>query len=275
MAAIDSAPSKAALWIVQQGQSPTLARSRPPTMPAMALRTKGHPLARMHCGWGVVFLGTKDELQTAGFGLGAIFPGEPGGNKKKAVFPACNGFAKIKVCLSEGKSWLGEPSQSTLPNYEISALYVDDDARFKRKFEQVPGMPAVLLYRDIRTDVYRGTAKALIAASLIDASQFPGQVGTGKIQTTFTQNGARVKSGSTGQDREGNKTIKAVGQFFEVEVRISDEEYEIRYSCWVKKWRAEESERGQRIAEYMQKNAIQPTVVTSRTKSHLRLVWSV
>lgn len=274
MAAMDSAPSTAVLRIVQQGQSPAFPRWNTSMMPATALRTIGHPLARMHFDWGVIFLGSKDELQSAGFGVGSIFPGEPGGNKKKAILPACNGFAKIEARLSEGESWLGEPSQSTLPNYKISASYIDDEAGFKRKFEAVPDMPAVLLYRDSRTDVYRGTAQALIAAFLIDASQLPGQDGTGKIRTTFTKNGVRVKSGSTNQDREGNKTVMAVGKLFEVEVRVSDEEYEIRHSGYMEKSRVKESERARKIAKYLQKIALPQTVVTSRTKSHLKLVWS-
>lgn len=274
MAVMDSAPSRAALRIVQQGQSPAFPCPNTSMMPATALRAKGHPLARMHCAWGVIFLGSKAELQAAGFGVGSIFPGEPGGNKKKAIFPACNGFAKIEVCLSKGESWLGDPSQSTLPNYEIRASYIDDEAGFKREFEAVPNMPAVLLYRDSRTDVYRGSAQALIAAFLIDASQLPGQDGTGKIRTTFTKNGVRVKSGSTSQDREGNKTIKAVGKFFEVAVRVSDEECEIRYRDYMEKSRVKDSERAWKIAEYLQKNAVPQTVVTSRTKSHLKLVWS-
>ena len=274
MAAIDSARSTMSLRTVQQGQSHTYSRSGPPIVPATVLRTKGHPLARMHCRWGVAFLGSKEELLSAGFGVGAIFPGEPGGNKKKAIFPACNGFAKVEVCLCEGNSWLGEPLQSAQPNYEISAFYIDDEDRVKREFEPVPDMPDVLLYRDVRSDVYRGTAHALIAASLINASQLPGQDGTGKIRTTFTNNGVRVKSGSKNNDHEGNRTVTAVGKFFEVAVRVSDEEYEIRWSAWMEKMRVRESDMDRKIAEYLQRIAVPSTVATSRNRSHLKLVWS-
>lgn len=274
MADMDSAPSKAAQRDGQQGHRSHFLCMVPSMNSATVGRTQSHPLARMHCAWGVVFLGSKDELQSAGFGVGSIFPGEPGGNKKKAIFPACNGFSKIEVCLSEGKSWFGEPSQSTLPNYEIRASYIDDEAGFKREFEAVLDMPAVLLYRNTREDVYRGSAQALISASLIDASQLPGQDGTGKIRTTFTKNGVRVKSGSTNQNREGNRTIKAVGKFFEVAVRVSAEEREIRYRDYMEKSRVRKSEKAQKIAQYLQKIALPQTVVTSRTKSHLKLVWS-
>lgn len=274
MADIDFVPSKTALRAVQQGQSPTFPRSGPSTMPAMAGYTKGHPLARMHSDCGVIFLGTKEELQSVGFGVGAIFPGEPGGNNKKAIFPACNGFAKIEVCLSEGNSWLGEPLQSTLPNYEIRASYINDEVRFKREFQPAPDMPDVLLHHDTRTDVYRGTSQALIAAFLIDASQLPGQVGTGKVRTTFTRNGDRIKSGSTSQNREGNKTIKAVGKFFEVAVQVSDEEHEIRHRDLMEKWRAKDSERAQKVAEYLKKITSPSNAVKSRATGHLKLVWS-
>jgi len=273
MAALNSASSRAALWTVQQSQSPTLPRLGLPMMPATALHTAGHPLAKRHSSWGVIFLGSKEELQCAGFGVGAIFPGEPGGNKKKATFPACNGFAKLEVSLIVGESWLGEPLQSILPNYEISACYIDDE-RFKREFEPVPDMPEVMLYRNIHSDVYRGRAQALIAASLVDASQLPGQVGTGRMRTTFTQNGVRVKSGSTNQDREGNKTVMAVGKLFEVAVRVSDKEYEIRHSEWTANWKYRDSERERRMAEYLAKNAVPTPVATSRNRSHLKLVWS-
>jgi hypothetical protein len=230
-------------------------------MPATVLRTNGHPLARRHHTWGVIFLGSKDELQSAGFGVGEIFPGEPGGNKKKATFPACNGFAKIEVSLFNGdKSWLGEPSQSTLPNYEIDAFFIDD-VRYKREFEPAPNMPGILLYRDLHSDVYRGTSQALIAAFLIDASQLPGQVETGKIRTTFTRNGDRIKKGQASQK-------------YEVDVRVSDEEYDIRYVEYMEKSRLRESERAQKIADYLQKIAVSQMAGQSRTKSHLKLVWS-
>jgi hypothetical protein len=244
-------------------------------MPATVLRTKGHPLAKTHCPWGVIFLGSKDELQSAGFGVGAIFPGEPGGNKKKTIFPATNGFSKIEVRLIEDESMRFEPSQSTLPNYEICASYIDDDeGRFKREFEPALNMPDVLLYRDTHSDVYRGTGYALIAAGLIDASQLPGQVGTGKMRTTFTHGGVRVKSGSTNQDREGNKTIRRSGKFFEVAVRVSDSECEIRRSCYLENCRLQQSEHNKKITEYLQNIALTPNVAASRTRSHLRLVWS-
>lgn len=274
MAAMDSARSTVSLRTVQHGQRHTFAKSVPSIMPATVLRTKGHPLARMHSNWGVIFVGSKEQLQSAGFGVGAIFPGEPGGNKKKATFPACNGFAKIEVRLYEGNLWLGAPSQSVLQNYEISASYIDVDNRFKREFEPVPDMPEVLLYRDIRTDVYRGSAQALISALLIDASHLPGRAGNGKMQTTFTRSGDRIRGRSTGHCYEGSKTIKAVGKLLEVAVEVNDAEYESRHSDFLKLCRVRESERDQKIAEYLRKIAVPSTVATSRTKSHLKLVWS-
>lgn len=272
---MDSAPSAVSLRTVQQVPRPTFPHLGSSMMPATVLRTNGHPLARMHCNWGVVFLGSKDELQAAGFGVGAIFPGEPDGNKRKAVFPACNGFSKIEARLHDGESWLGEPSQSTLPNYTIDAFYIDDDFRFKREFEPAPDMPGVLLYQDTHSDVYRGTSKALIAAFLIDASQLPGQAGTGKSRTTFTPNGDRVKSGSSAsRNHQGKKTIKAVGKLFEVDVRVSAEEYEIRHTDYIEKHRVRDLEKKRKIADHLQKIAMSPTAGQSRTKSHLKLVWS-
>lgn len=246
----------------------TIAAEARPMIPANIFKTRGHPLARMHGDWGVAFVGTKAELQAAGFGVGAVFPGEPGGNKKKAVLSACNGFPRVEVELYGHCTYLGEPSQTELQNYVVRARYLPDQSKRKREFERTQ-CSGVVLHRAIWFDVYRGTSEALIAANLASIQQFPGQPGCGKVRTTFDRDGRRVVQGSTTAGHEGNRTVLVAGKLFEVWVQVSDAERDFRHARWSVEFDARRAELARDVAALFRQHQSEPT------KHHLRLVWSV
>jgi hypothetical protein len=221
----------------------------------------------MHGDRGVIFLGTKAELQAAGFGVGAVFPGEPGGNKKKSALPACNGFRRIEVELSHGDTWLGEPSQTALPDYIVRASYLAEGYREVRSFESTQ-WPEVRLHRATWYDVYSGTMDALVAAKLASFGEFPGQPGCGKVRTTFGRDGKRVTVGSNTAGQEGNRTIQAAGKRFEVSVQVSMAEREIRHTRWSADFDLKRTRAAHEIAAMLAEHRSEPP------RRHLRLVWS-
>lgn len=234
---------------------------------ASIFKTRDHPLARMHCDWGVVFVGTKAELQAAGFGVGTAFPGEPGGNKKKGALPACNGFLHIEVELYGHCTYLGEPSQPGLQSYAVHANYLAEEAKEIRAFA-LTQWAGVAMHRSTLCDVYRGTMGALLAANLAEASQFPGQPGCGKVRTTFRRDGERVTVGSNTASQEGNRTVLATGKQFEVWVQVSKSENDIRRAHWLADVDARRARKAQAVV------ALFSQYQAPATRCHLRLVWS-
>lgn len=235
--------------------------------PAIMFKTRGHPLARSHGDCGVSFVGTKAELQAAGFGVGAVFPGEPGGSKKKTVLPACNGFSRVEVALYGDCQYLGEPHQTALQNYAVSARYLADSRNEKRIFEPT-AWPGISLHHDTWYDVYIGSMNALIAAKLAAGWQFPGQLGCGKVRTTFSRDGKRVTAGSNTASQEGNRTVLVSGKQFEIWVRVSDADHDMRRARWIADFDARCDRAAQDVAALFLHHQAQPT------KRHLRLVWS-
>lgn len=240
----------------------------PSINPAIMFKTRGHPLARMHGDWGVAFVGTKAELQAAGFGVGAVYPGEPGGRKKSTLLPACNGFPRIDVALYGDCKYLGEPSQTALQNYVVTAYYLANRRNETRIFEPTQ-WPGVALHKGTWCDVYKGAVSALVAANLAAAWQFPGQPGCGKVRTTFSRDGKRVAVGSTKASQEGNRTVLVAGRLFEVWVQVSGAEREARHARWSAEFDAKRAREAQDVAALFSQHQAQPT------RHHLRLVWSV
>lgn len=245
----------------------TIATEAPSMVPANIFKTRGHPLARMHGDWGVAFVGTKAELQAAGFGVGAVFPGEPGGNKKKAVLPSCNGFPCIKVELYGHCTYLGEPSQTELQNYVVHAHYLAEKAKEVRPFSPTQ-WAGVALHRSTWCDVYRGAMDALVAANLAEARHFPGRPGCGKLRTTFSRDGERVTVGSNTAGQEGNRTVLVAGKLFEVWVQVSGSERDTRHARWSAEFDARRAEAAQDVAALFMQHQAEPP------RHHLRLVWS-
>lgn len=242
-------------------------KEAPSMVPANIFKTRGHPLARMHWDWGVAFVGTKAELQAAGFGVGSVFPGEPGGNKKKTALPACNGFPRIEVELYGHCTYLGEPSQTELQNYLVTARYLAQQTNEKRTF--VPSQwPGVALHQAMWCDVYRGAMGALVAANFAEAWQFPGQPGCGKVRTTFSRDGVRVTVGSSTASQEGNRTVLVAGKQFEVWIQVSKAERDIRRARWSANSDARRTRAAQDVAALFSQHQ------APATRCHLRLVWS-
>ena len=235
--------------------------------PANIFKTRGHPLARMHGDWGVSFVGTKAELQAAGFGAGAVFPGEPGGNKKKTALPACSGFSRIEVELSGHCTYLGEPSKTALQNYVVSAHYLAEKTRKIRTFV-ASQWPGVALHHSTWCDVYKGSMSALVAANLAAACQFPGYPGCGKVQTTFSRDGKHVTVGSNTASQEGNRTVLVAGKQFEVWIQVSNAERDMRHARWVADSDLRRTRAAQDVAALFLQHQAQPP------RRHLRLVWS-
>lgn len=262
-----SAPRRLAGVLCSVDSEGAIAPDVPSIMPAIMFKTRGHPLARMHGDWGVSFVGTKAELQAAGFGLGAVFPGEPGGNKKKTALPACNGFPRIEVELYGHSAYLGEPSQTVLQNYIVSAHYLAKNSKETRDFAPTE-WPGVTSHHAGWYDVYKGDVDALVAADLAALWQFPGQPGCGKVRTTFDRDGKRVKVGSNTASQEGNRTVLAVGKQFEVWIQVSKVERDIRHARWSADFDARRARAYEEVAAlFLQHQAPAP-------RHHLRLVWS-
>lgn len=249
------------------GSEESTATEAPSMVPANIFKTRDHPLARTHAVWGVSFVGTKAELQAAGFGVGAVFPGEPGGNKKKAALPACNGFPRVEVELYGHCKYLGDPSQTELPNYVVSAHYLAEKRNETRKFVSSQ-WPGIALHRAMWFDVYRGTTSALVAANLAAPWQFPGQLGCGKVRTTFDRDGKRVTAGSNTAGQEGNRTVLVAGKQFEVWMQVSVAERDMRHAIWGADFEARRARAAQDVAAlFLQQQGPTP-------RHHLRLVWS-
>ena len=236
-------------------------------IPAIMFKTRGHPLARMHTDLGVNFVGSKAELQAAGFGAGAVFPGEPSGNKKATALPPCNGFAQIKVELYGHCKYLGEPSQPALQNYVVEAHYLPKKGNEIRMFDPSQ-WPGVAFHHASWYDVYKGSMSALVAANLAAAWQFPGQPGCGKVRTTFSGDGKRVTVGSNTAGREGNRTVLVAGKQFEVWIQVSEAERAMRGERYCADSDARRFRATQDVAAlFLQHQAESP-------RHHLRLVWS-
>lgn len=233
--------------------------------PALRFKTTNHPLARSHYKWGVSFLGTKTELQAAGFGAKAIFPGEPGGNKKKATLPACNGFLRVDVEIYGDRRWLGEPSQDAEPNYVITAHYLADDDREKRVFH-LTQWPNVSLHYSVWGDVYKGTKESLIAAGVAKEEQFPGMPGCGKLSTTFDSAGERVFTKCASSLKHGYRKVSTAGKQFEVLVYAGGDELEARRILYFLLWDIKKADAARKIDSMVAEFDAMPK------KRHLRLV---
>lgn len=231
---------------------------------AIRFKTHDHPLARRHWTFGVLFVGTKAELQAAGFGVGAVFPGEPGGHIRRATLAASNGFLHVDVELYDRFYW-GEPSQTGIRNYVVRASYLSEKGNMVRAFTQSP-WPSVVLHRANSHDVYKGSMGSLIAANLAVFSQFPGQPGCGKVRTTFDRDGQRAIKGSNAANHEGARTVLAAGNQFEVWIRVSDAEEEKRRARWIADRADWEKARAAEV-ELLQRQAL-------LSRPRLRLVWS-
>lgn len=125
-------------------------------------------------------------------------------------------------------------------------------------------------YRDdVRHEIFRGTAEALVAAGLIEAHQIPGQPGAGKTMAGYLPDGTRVKQGSGAAHRvPGYKRIYRAGKKFVMERRLDDAEVSKREACYKAVWKKDNEARAEAAAWRQMRTAIEQCCFGG-----LRLVW--
>lgn len=91
---------------------------------------------------------------------------------------------------------------------------------------------------DVRHEILRRPAAALIAAGIIGAHQIPRRPGTDKTMAGYLPNETRVKQGSSAAKRmPGSKRIFKAGKNFVLERRFDDAEVFRREACCSAVWR--------------------------------------
>ncbi len=90
-----------------------------------------------------------------------------------------------------------------------------------------PLPPGVAIHRDHWSDVYRGTAAALIAADLVREDQLPGQPGNGRSMMTYWPDGTRKRQGQGGARAGCRQVQRIAGGRFQVRVYLLDERIDV------------------------------------------------
>jgi hypothetical protein len=124
-------------------------------------------------------------------------------------------------------------------------------------------------HEDVRHDRFIGTADDLIAASLIEAHQVPGQPGIGKTMAGYLPDGSRVKQGSgSAKTVPGYKRIYKAGNKFVIELRPENSEVARREAIMYATWKQEAQEKAEAAAWREMRAGIARCCFAS-----LRLVW--
>lgn len=219
------------------------------------------------------FEGTKEEIQAAGFGVGILFPGEPGANKRKLSLGKVNGFASASITKKLSFERIDGVRVDT-GLFEVSAYYIDrvwPDSRTN----MTDFAPGVTRHEDLWHDVYIGSADALIKAGLVQSEQLPGTANTGKVRTTFLPDGTRVKKGGSGAcNIAGSKTVKKFGNRIAVEIYVEDTVCEKRRAAWSKRSDEARMQYDRAVSERLAALTRDATAAFTKGRGHLRLVWS-
>lgn len=176
--------------------------------------------------------GTKAQLQAAGLGVGLRFPGEPGGPRElRCKCPL--GFDFLVRVHSYDRA------RNAAGIYTAHSWY-DRGEVHKQLIPHAPGVEREAWTPDgynSSSDVYYGSAKALVAAGLVpDLTYFPGQPGRNKVQVTHTKDGS-------GQDWSGTIRKRGRSGLFCVEVPVSKADAHCR--TLLRKEREEERKRNE------------------------------
>lgn len=174
--------------------------------------------------WGEWWKGTKKQLQAAGIGVGATFPGEPGAPKKKIRVLDWRG---IKVNIR-----IGHDSLTPEGVYRATSPYVER-ARNAWMSEDGPVYYAdgVKVIRSLyRSDIFRGDAASLVACGLIADNQLPGRRGRGAVSCSYLPDGTPKGKGNSSKWTAGTYSVKKISKLdrFEIEVQVSEQEEERR-----------------------------------------------
>ncbi len=217
--------------------------------------------------------GTKEEIQAAGFGVGKLFPGEPGANKRRLSLGKVNGFAHVSV--SKKRSY--ERSNGVCTDtglFEVYAHYIKREQPDSRTMK-TDFAPGVTRHEDLWHDVYIGSPDALIKAGLVLPDQLPGTANTGKVRTTFLPDGTRVTKGGSGAwNIAGSKTVKRFGNRVAVEIYVAVATGKERHAAWSKRSEDARMQHDRALSERLGAIAIAQAAVPPKGRGHLRLVWS-
>lgn len=224
------------------------------------------PLGYYQYDWGDGVEGTKAQLQALGLGTGLAFPGEPGGPRRQLWTRDPRGYeVSISQGLSDGLYW----ASITFPGWPMSPC-------FEEKWEHFA--PGVRLHKLCHSDVFVGSAEALVAAGIVRGEHLPGQPGMRKTCVRILPDGT-VFAGATTASHYGfyqpgaRRIRKASGSRFCVYVRVSREEEAHRNA--IKRAAVAEWERTVRaLPRPPRLDAPTPAAPPPRTRDHLRLVWS-
>ena len=221
--------------------------------------------------WGELFIGTKAQLQEAGFLRGKPFPGEDGGHKRKATIKPTKDFASMTVeKQTEFDTTTGQKIDRGI--FQVAGRYV----RFERtelQRNKSNFAPCVTRHEGLWADVFIGDATSLVAAGLVTDDQLPGKPNCGKVRTTFLADGTRCKQGSSeSRSNKRLKTVRTFGKKIAVDIYVTEAIYEARHAEYRQEWDRAQKQLSLERARLIAQRSSQP--VASKPKGHLRLVWS-
>lgn len=177
--------------------------------------------------WGEMWTGTKAQLQAAGIGQGASFPGEAGAPKKLMHVTDWRG---VKVTITNREF----ASNALLADgvFQARSPYIErpEDLRYceEGSVEFAAGVTVLRCY--FGADIYRGNAVDLVSCGVVTDDQLPGRPGRGETSCTFLPDGSPKAVGNSRTcNAPGIKWIRRLsGDRFEVQIRVSLEERENR-----------------------------------------------
>lgn len=181
-------------------------------------------LRRRFDGWAEEWKGTKAQLQAAGLGVGMAFPGEP----RSASVLKCKCSLGFDFVIDASSHDAGEKAAGI---FTARSRYVPRE-RLRVRFNPCATGVEKQLWTDesydTRSDYYKGTAEALVAAGLVPhVGLFPGQAGANKTSAKFL--GAWQRAPST-TNKKWVATITKSGNsgVFILEVPVAPAEAERR-----------------------------------------------
>jgi hypothetical protein len=182
----------------------------------------GH--AYTQCDWGDLIVGTKEQLQSLGLGVGCPFPGEAGGPRRHMNARDPRGYP---VTIAE---------QRADGRYAVYLKFPDWPARPPWQGDWQPVYAGVKRRDCLRADEFLGAAPDLVAAGLVQPGHFPGLPGMRKMRVSVLADGTLPHGAPTANYRgamaePGARTVERRGSAYVVNVVPSPEEVERRLAA--------------------------------------------
>lgn len=212
--------------------------------------------------WGDLLYGTKQQLQALGIGAGLVFPGEDGQWRRKLRTMDPRGFpAEIAIC-----DWHSEEGVFVV---RIPLLAAHPCPQWPSALPHAPGVTKCESYW---TDIYCGSATALVTAGVVRPGQFPGQPGMRKVRVRILPDGTVLDGPPNANNRAirgpGGKCVQRTGSDrFRVEEVIAREDGERRQAL-------------HKLAVYAWELRVRalprpaPLNLAPARRAHLQLVWT-